>query len=202
MAGSVDAGVAVGQRDAERRLAFFDVFQHLREARTHSEAEGSMFFHVLSTGARPAAARLGALAAAPRRPTGDGLCLSQNFMVFRVRSGRLARAASWPSLRQAWAAAPQVPPQRLQGREQEQQRVRATSTVGGALGLFLLPGGLPLRLFGAATGCAAGGASSLAAAGSAPTSAVASAVGCPGCASASAAAVASSMLFFFRHLFN
>ena len=48
VAGSVDAGVAVGQRDAERRLAFFDVFQHLREARTHSEAEGSLFFHVLS----------------------------------------------------------------------------------------------------------------------------------------------------------
>ena len=72
VAGSVDAGVVVGQRDAERRLAFFDVFQHLREARTHSEAEGSLFFHVLSTGARPAAARLGALAAAPRRPTEGG----------------------------------------------------------------------------------------------------------------------------------
>ena len=77
-------------------------------------------------------------------------------------------------------------------------RSGAASTVGGALGLFLLPGGLPLpRFFGAATGCAAGRASSLAAAGSAPTSAVASAVG----ASTSAAAVASSMLFFLQSFF-
>ena len=43
----------------------------------------------------------------------------------------------------------------------------ARSTVGGGLGLFLLPGGLPLARFfgsGAATGSAAGGASSLTAA--------------------------------------
>ena len=69
------------------------------------------------------------------------------------------------------------------GGNRSMQRVRA---MGGVLGLFLLPGGLPLpRFFGscAATGSAAGGASSSAAAGSAATSAV----GCSGCASASGA---------------
>ena len=276
MAGSVDAGVAVGQRDAERRLAFFDVFQHLQEAKTHSEAEGSMFFHVLSTGARPAAARLGALAAAPRRPTGagdsavdrlrhpahgvgvllalpfqlpvlepfversgvhellvplahqrvevvggvllpelaqhlllvprldahHGLCLSQNSMVFRVSSSskRSARESCLMALIAAGVGSGSTGSSAAATGAGTGAAARsgATSTVGGALGLFLLPGGLPLRLFGAATGCAAGGASSLAAAGSAPTSAVASAVGCPGCASASAAAVASSMLFFLQ----
>ena len=91
VAGSVDAGVAVGQRDAERRLAFFDVFQHLREARTRSEGEGSLFFHVLSTSARPAAVRLGALAAAPRRPTGPG-----DPTVDRLRHPAMASAYSSP----------------------------------------------------------------------------------------------------------
>ena len=81
-------------------------------------------------------------------------------------------------------------------------RTGATSTAGGGgLGLFLLPGGLPLPRFfgsGAATGSAAGGASSLAAAGSAATSAV----GCAGCTSGGSGAGASSMLFFLQAFFQ
>ena len=134
----------------------------------------------------------------PRLDAHHGLCLSQNSMVFRVSSSskRSAResclmarivagvgggsSASGSSATGAGTGAA--------------ARSGAASTVGGALGLFLLPGGLPLpRFFGAATGCAAGRASSLAAAaGSAPTSAVASAVG----ASASAAAVVFSSVIF------
>ena len=80
-------------------------------------------------------------------------------------------------------------------------RSGARSTVGGGgLGLFLLPGGLPLPRFfgsGAATGSAAGGTSSLAPAGSAATSAA----DCPGRASASGAG-ASSMAFFLQAFFQ
>ena len=45
-----------------------DVFQHLRKARAHAEAEGSLFFHAFASTARRLAERLGGLAAAQRRP--------------------------------------------------------------------------------------------------------------------------------------
>ena len=80
-------------------------------------------------------------------------------------------------------------------------RSGARSTVGGGgLGLFLLPGGLPLPRFfgsGAATGSAGGASSLAAAAGSAATSLA----GCAGGASASGAG-ASSMLFFLQAFFQ
>ena len=205
VAGSVDAGIAVGQRDAERRLAFFDVFQHLREARTHSEAEGSLFFDVL--------ARIHELLvplAHQRVQVVSGVLLpAQHLLLVPLRS---SWSLSFPELHgvSREQLLKVVGPRELPHGSHRGRRGRrvvgfglaarsgAASTVGGALGLFLLPGGLPLpRFFGAATGCAAGRASSLAAAGSAPTSAVASAVG----ASASAAAVASSMLFFLQSFF-
>ena len=77
-------------------------------------------------------------------------------------------------------------------------RSGARSTVGGGgLGLFLLPGGLPLPRFfgsGAATGSAGGASSLAAAAGSAATSPA----GCPGCASASGAGAQAFFQFVVR----
>ena len=131
--------------------------------------------------------------------------LSQNSMVFRVSSSskRSARETCLMALIMAGlgSGSGACSGSTTGAGTGAAARSGARSTVGGGgLGLFLLPGGLPLPRFfgsGAAAGSAAGGASSLAAAGSAATSSA----GRPGCASASGAG-ASSMAFFLQAFFQ